>query len=66
MMLRSDARPEILDDLRRRQEPWLTALQIDTRGSQADARTAALLSAFPCHQMGTVGPAPQLGKRRAQ
>ena len=38
----SDARPEIVDELRAKHEPWPSAHKIDTRGAPADVLTGAL------------------------
>ncbi|MCP3990281.1 MAG: AAA family ATPase [Actinomycetia bacterium] len=38
----SDARPELLDELRRRREPWPSAVNIDSSGSFGDAHSRAL------------------------
>ncbi len=43
----SDARPELLSDLRARQQPWPEATPIETRGPAAHVLAAVLDSAFP-------------------
>lgn len=43
----SDARPELLTELRARQEPWPEAVTVDTTGSAESVLAAVLVEVFP-------------------